>query len=159
MARCIQPNRGTRASRSLGAGGWLRVCCLALMFTSCSEGPRVLLGDPSSPTVLDLRVADDEVSRARGLLAWDAQDREVPLLLVWPRPLPDLSVWTVGLIAPIDVVFIADPPAVVGIVDRAPADSTEPIASDLPARYVLELRAGEAQALGLTPETWISIEL
>jgi uncharacterized protein len=57
---------------------------------------------------------------------------------------------------PLDVVYVAESGELVNVVTLKPFDESKG-ASDRPARYVIELNAGQAEKLGLRPGVMLSL--
>lgn len=101
-----------------------------------------------------VEVADDDAERARGLMFRDALPADAGMLFIHERTAP-LSYWMMNTRIPLDILYFDDafrlvaqrrdtPPCRPGT--RCPS-----YPSGVPARYVLELNAGEAARLGLEP--------
>lgn len=99
-----------------------------------------------------VELADDDAERARGLMFRDAMEADHGMLFVHEREAPQ-AYWMKNTKIPLDILYFDAarrlvsqqrdvPPCVLG--DRCPS-----YPSDAPARYVLELNAGQAQKLGL----------
>lgn len=99
-----------------------------------------------------VEIADDDDERARGLMFRDAMPANHGMLFLHEREQP-LAYWMKNTKIALDILYFDDaltlvsqqrdvPPCTLG--DRCP-----PYPSDAPARYVLELNAGQAAQLGL----------
>jgi uncharacterized membrane protein (UPF0127 family) len=98
--------------------------------------------------LLNAWIAADAESRSRGLM----HVRELPpgggMLFVYEAP-QFASFWMKDTYLSLDLIFIAPDGTVVNIVPNATPLSLEPILSDAPVRYALELVAGSAARMGL----------
>ena len=95
-------------------------------------------------------VADDHETRARGLMFVRSLPPDRGMLFDFHEP-RFRSFWMKDTYLSLDLVFIATDGRVVNVVPNARPLSLDPIQSTAPARYVLELVAGTAAQIGLTP--------
>ena len=127
---------------------------LLLLCSGCAsaEGSWVELGGKR----YQVEIADDDAERARGLMFRDAMDADRGMLFIHEREEP-LAYWMKNTKIPLDILYFDSqlklvsqqrdvPPCTLG--DRCP-----PYPSDAPARYVLELNAGQAAQLDLQDGT------
>jgi uncharacterized membrane protein (UPF0127 family) len=131
----------------------LLACCVPL--TGCASGaPWVEIGGQR----YEVEIADDDAERARGLMFRDALPADAGMLFLHEREEP-LAYWMKNTRIALDILYFDAgrrlvsqqrdvPPCTLG--NRCP-----PYPSAAPARYVLELNAGEAAKLGLQDGTEI----
>jgi uncharacterized protein len=110
---------------------------------------------PSLPTVRmtlggvehTLEVADDGAETMVGLMYRNSMPQNHGMLFVFPREQP-LGFYMRNTRIPLDIIYIAESGELVSVVTLKPFDETS-APSKGPARYVVELNAGEAARLGL----------
>lgn len=108
-----------------------------------------------------VEVADDDASRARGLMFRDTMADDHGMLFIFPDERPR-SFWMKNTRIPLDIIYIDRDLEVVSIsADTPPCRSrtqrcpSYPSAG--PARYVLEINGGRAAELGLEPGDRIEV--
>ncbi len=99
-----------------------------------------------------VEVADDDAERARGLMFRDALPEKQGMFFVHERTQP-LAYWMKNTRIPLDILYFDEDLALVSQQRDVPpcsaGNACPPYPSRVPARYVLELNAGEARRLGL----------
>lgn len=100
-----------------------------------------------------IEVADDDAERARGLMFRDALASDHGMLFIHDREEPQ-AYWMKNTKIPLDILYFDDSRKLVGQQRDVPpcslGDACPPYPSKAPARYVLELNAGEASRLKLS---------
>jgi uncharacterized membrane protein (UPF0127 family) len=94
-----------------------------------------------------LEVADDMLETMVGLMYRDAMPAHRGMIFAFPHEQP-LAFYMRNTRIPLDVIYVAEAGAVVSVVTLKPFDETSSPSAG-PARYVIELNAGEAAKLGI----------
>ena len=99
-----------------------------------------------------VEVADDDAERARGLMFRDAMPADHGMLFIHEREEPQ-SYWMKNTRIPLDILYFDDERRLVAQQRDVPpcslGNACPSYPSNAPARFVLELNAGEAARLGL----------
>lgn len=109
---------------------------------------------------IDLEVASTAASRARGLMFRDHLPRGRGMIFVFPTE-EIQGFWMKNTLIPLDILWIDSAGAIVHIERDVPpcrADPCPTYSSPHPARYVLELAAGEAAHYTLEPGQRLALE-
>lgn len=125
------------------------VLSLALLSSGCAAGGDwVELGGQRYA----VEVARTEADRERGLMFRDTLAPGHGMLFIHPRQEPQ-AYWMKNTRIPLDILYFDEAHRLVSQQRDVPpcslGDACPPYPSDAPARYVLELNAGEAERLGL----------
>lgn len=128
----------------------LAVCLLALAAAAaCAKsGPTVELKGKT----YTIEIAEDDASRAHGLMDRTSMDDDHGMLFIFQNDAPR-AFWMKNTKIPLDMIFVDADLKVVSVTHGAEPCVTERCpgyTSGAPARYVLELNAGQAAKLGLT---------
>lgn len=100
-----------------------------------------------------IEIAADDASRAHGLMDRTKMDADHGMLFVFEDDAPR-AFWMKNTKIPLDMLFFDADAKLVSVQHNVPPCVADPCAgysSGAPARYVLELNAGQANELGLTP--------
>ncbi|MEO6155207.1 MAG: DUF192 domain-containing protein [Thermomonas sp.] len=99
-----------------------------------------------------IEIADDDAERQRGLMYRDAMAGDHGMLFIHDRQEPQ-AYWMKNTRIPLDILYFDNARTLVSQQRDVPpcslGDRCPPYPSDAPARYVLELNAGEAAQLKL----------
>ena len=128
--------------------GWMGLLVL-LLLSGCANGaPWVKIGGERYA----VEIADDDAERARGLMFRDVLAEGHGMLFIHVSEEPQ-SYWMKNTRIPLDILYFDDSRRLVAQQRDVPpcslGDACPPYPSDAPARYVLELNAGEAARLEL----------
>jgi uncharacterized membrane protein (UPF0127 family) len=133
-----------RFAASAAALAILLVCCGC----ASADGSWVELGG----TRYRVEIADDDTERARGLMFREAMDDDRGMLFIHEREQP-LAYWMKNTKIALDILYFDAQLKLVSQQRDVPpctlGDGCPPYPSDAPARYVLELNAGQAAKLDL----------
>ena len=103
-----------------------------------------------------VEVSADDESRARGLMFRDSMPADRGMLFIHDSEEPQ-AYWMKNTRIPLDILYFDSARRLVTQQRDVPActlgDRCPPYPSNAPARYVLELNAGQAEALGLADGT------
>ncbi len=126
------------------------ILAIGLLASGCASGDGLWV--ELSGTRYAIELADDEAERARGLMFRDELASGTGMLFVHDREAP-LAYWMKNTRIPLDILYFDSKRRLVAQQRDVPpctlGDSCPPYPSRAPARYVLELNAGEAARLGL----------
>jgi uncharacterized membrane protein (UPF0127 family) len=106
-----------------------------------------------------VEVADDEAERERGLMFRDSMPADRGMLFVHERDEPQ-AYWMKNTKIPLDILYFDSSRKFVSVQKRVPpcsaGDQCPPYPSEGNVRFVLELNAGQADALGVAKGDEIS---
>ena len=106
-----------------------------------------------------VEVADDDAERARGLMFRDALAADAGMLFVHDAEQPQ-AYWMKNTKIPLDILYFDSSRKFVSVQKRVPpcsaGDQCPPYPSEGNVRFVLELNAGQADALGVAKGDEIS---
>ncbi len=128
----------------------LLLTCCGLALAGCASGSDrwVELGGQR----YTIEVADDDAERARGLMFREEMASDRGMLFIHERQEP-LAYWMKNTKIPLDILYFDSGRKLVSQQRDVPpcslGDGCPPYPSTAPARYVLELNAGQAAKLGL----------
>ena len=97
-----------------------------------------------------VELANDDASREKGLMFRKQMSKDHGMLFVFAKS-QVAYMWMKNTFIPLDMVFIREDGEVASIAKNAQPQSLAIISSGVRVRAVLELNAGEADAMGLKP--------
>ena len=127
----------------------LTTLVLILTLVACSERNsnavriQFVNADGTESPILTAEVASTPGDRALGLMYRKELPGNAGMLFVFPDEAPR-SFWMKNTFLPLDIIFVSGNSSVVSIVAGAVPHSETPRASEGPARYVVEVLAGNA---------------
>ena len=127
----------------------LATLALAATIQACAaKGPSVDLKGQT----FSIEIAEDDASREHGLMERTQMDANHGMLFVFQDDAPR-AFWMKNTKIALDMLFFDADRKLISVqhdVQPCTADPCPPYPSGAPARYVLELNAGQAHTLGLT---------
>jgi uncharacterized membrane protein (UPF0127 family) len=137
-------------NRSLSTLPALIVMAFIVSIQACAaKGPAVELKGHS----YSVEIAEDDASREHGLMDRTAMGDDHGMLFVFQDDTPR-AFWMKNTKIALDMLFFDADRRLLSVQHDVPpctADPCPPYSSGAPARYVLELNAGQAAKLGLAP--------
>ncbi|MGB9707990.1 MAG: DUF192 domain-containing protein [Candidatus Pacearchaeota archaeon] len=131
-----------------GAIGALILSILALvLMNGCQKSSQVCFQN----SCFDVEIASTPEARARGLMFRDSLEDNKGMLFIFPEE-NIYSFWMKNTSLPLDIIWINSQGKVVFISSNTQPCEEEPCLSiipDSPAKYVLEIRSGRAEQIGL----------
>ena len=139
----------------------LAFMAMGLTLTACAAGKQVVdeRGRPLEPLSVVtasgehsflVEIADDDTSRARGLMFRPPLEDDRGMLFQFPRA-GEQSFWMRNTPSSLDILYIAPDGKIISIAKHTTPYSDAPIPSYGAANGVLELRAGRADEIGAKP--------
>lgn len=104
------------------------------------------------PWLVKVEIAADDASRTRGLMLRRSLEPDHGMLFVFPES-EDRSFWMHNTLIALDMIFLDETRAVVGVVANAAPRTDAPRGVGKPSRYVVEVAGGEAAAHAVGPGT------
>ena len=137
----------------------LRAAALFALVTAlpaCARGPSVELKGQR----FSIEIAENDATREHGLMDRESMPQDHGMLFVFQDDAPR-AFWMKNCKFPQDMLFFDADRRLVSVQHDVPActaDPCPPYSSGAPARYVLELNAGQARKLGLAPGDEMQIQ-
>ncbi len=137
----------------------IRGCCVAFVLVPLAGCPSDSAWVEVKGERFDVAIADDDASRARGLMFVDDLPEDEGMLFIFRREAPR-AFWMKNTRIPLDIIYLDSTWTVVDVIEdakpcRRPRCPSYP--SRRPAQYVLELNGGMSERLGLEVGDTISV--
>jgi uncharacterized protein len=107
---------------------------------------------------LDVEIASDDRERARGLMFRRTLPEMAGMIFVFPGAPEVHSFWMKNTLLPLDMLFIDEGGAVVGIVESAEPLTTHPRDVGRPSVRVLEVNGGWCRRHGVAPGDRVALQ-
>ncbi len=139
---------------------FVRALCLAAVLACCTacmaQGPHVKLKGKT----YSVEVADDPREQQLGLMFRESMPEDHGMLFVFAGE-TRRSFWMKNTRIPLDIIYFDADLKLVSVANAKPCKTPQcpSYPSDGPAMYVLELNAGQAEALDLQPGDELEIRL
>ncbi|OIN85366.1 MAG: hypothetical protein AUJ12_09410 [Alphaproteobacteria bacterium CG1_02_46_17] len=129
------------------------VLCLQSQTTLAED--LTITNDAGNQISLDVEVADNSSSRARGLMFRRTMPETSGMLFIFPD-MRQPSFWMKNTLIPLDMLFLDENGQVVDIHNMAMPQDLTTITSSQPAKAVLEINGGMAEKWGIGLKSKIS---
>lgn len=97
---------------------------------------------------IDIEIADDDLTRTQGLMWRRSMEENQGMLFIMNAP-EEQSFWMRNTYIPLDIIYIDDQKEIVKIRANTKPQSLDPITSEKPALYVVEVNAGFCERHGI----------
>lgn len=106
------------------------------------EGELQFIGS-SGQTIqtIDIEIAENDLDRAQGLMWRKSMEPSQGMLFIMDA-MEEQSFWMLNTYIPLDIIFVDENLKIVKIREFTEPQSLEPVTSELPAQYVVEVNAG-----------------
>lgn len=134
---------------------------LLLMAACTSEDPRTddgsfhvdgtlefVRADGSVIRSIEIEIAEDQAARQRGLMHRRQMTLNQGMLFIFPAP-DNLKFWMANTPMPLDIMFVDADSQIVNIAKRTKPLSRENVSSTGLAQYVVEVRGGFSDRMGI----------
>ncbi|HZX94390.1 MAG TPA: DUF192 domain-containing protein [Myxococcales bacterium] len=98
---------------------------------------------PRGPWVVKVEIANDDATRTRGLMFRRSLEPDHGMIFVFPAS-ADHNFWMHNTLISLDLIFLDDTRAVLGVVANAAPQTDTLRGVGKPSRYVIEVAGGEA---------------
>ena len=124
--------------------------------TSFQREGRLAFVGPAGDTLktIAIEIADTDAERKRGLMGRRSLGYDRGMLFIFDS-VDESGMWMRNTPLPLDIVFVAPDSQVINVARRTTPFSEETISPEAPKKFVVEVRAGFADRIGLTDSTRI----
>lgn len=130
---------------------------LAMTGRAAADTPTLHLGEGDDAQIIHLEIARTQAEQARGLMYREHMHPDFGMLFIFESDAPR-AFWMKNTFISLDMIFIRSDGVVDSVLSHVPPHTLESRESHGPARYVLELVAGEAQRRGIEAGTELRFE-
>ncbi len=126
-----------------------------------TDGPKITINTNNDSYTFDIEIADTSAERSKGLMYRESMKNNHGMLFIFDEE-EELNFWMKNTLIPLDMIFFDHDYKIVHIQhDARPCKSApcEVFSSLKPARYVLEVKGGTTERLGITPGNTASVDL
>lgn len=114
-------------------------------------------GDRLTQVTYYLEWVDEPEQMARGLMFRNSMVEDMGMIFDF-REDGARQFWMRNTLLPLDMIFVNDALEVVSFIENATPQTDTPRRSEGPARYVIELKAGEVARIGLQPGSTVTLQ-
>lgn len=114
-----------------------------------------LTAEGDTISTIDIEIADTDEARGRGLMGRRSLPPRSGMFFIMDSA-DTTGFWMRNTPMPLDIIFVGPDSQVVSIARRTTPYSDENIRPAAPKKYVVEVRAGQAERLGITDSTRIT---
>ncbi len=108
-----------------------------------------IIDNQNKPVIeFDCEIADRPIKRARGLMFREKIDEDKGMFFIFPD-VKNRSFWMKNTFIPLDIIFINQNKKIVGYIENAQPETTQPLTVDKPSKYVLEINSGLVEKYGI----------
>lgn len=125
------------------------------------DGPTLTVKTNNDSYTFDIEIADTPEERSKGLMYRESMKDNHGMLFIFDEE-QELNFWMKNTLIPLDMIFFDHDYKIVHIQHDARPCKTDPcevFSSLKPAKYVLEVKGGTAERLGITPGNTASVDL
>ncbi len=125
------------------------------------DGPTMIINTNNDDYTFDIEIADTSEERAKGLMYRESMKDNHGMLFIFDEE-QELNFWMKNTLMPLDMIFFDHDYKIVHIQhDAQPCkkDPCEVFSSLKPAKYVLEVKGGTTERLGIVPGNTANVNL